>query len=194
MYEVFAIILMILSTGGPSPSAPEQFAATEKLVNQITAPTIDVPTSQPSADGDLGQVSELMSQVADELAVETPYSPITKKQNRIVALLDKLIEEAEKQQQKPCCKSPQKAAAGKTQMSPSGQANVPSQTPMGDSYLPGGTGEAGQQQEAEEARPGEVWGNMPPRERKKILQSLQQSFPARYRQLIEQYYTQLGKE
>jgi acyl-CoA reductase-like NAD-dependent aldehyde dehydrogenase len=66
--------------------------------------------------------------------------------------------------------------------------------PMGDSYLPGGTGEPGQQRPAAKARPGEVWGRMPPKEREKILQSLQRNFPARYRQLIEQYYTELGKE
>jgi hypothetical protein len=39
-----------------------------------------------------------------------------------------------------------------------------------------------------------MWGKMRPEERRRILQSLRKDFPARYRQLVEQYYKQLGKE
>jgi hypothetical protein len=35
---------------------------------------------------------------------------------------------------------------------------------------------------------------MPPADRERILQALRESFPNRYRQLVEQYYEQLAKK
>jgi len=54
----------------------------------------------------------------------------------------------------------------------------------------GGPGEL----RSDTARPGEAWGNMPPEERERILQSIGKDFPSQYRQLVEQYYNQLAKE
>ena len=39
-----------------------------------------------------------------------------------------------------------------------------------------------------------MWGRMPPKERERILQSMQEQFPNRYRELLEQYYEHLAKE
>jgi predicted Fe-S protein YdhL (DUF1289 family) len=44
------------------------------------------------------------------------------------------------------------------------------------------------------ARPGEEWGKMRPEERERVMQALRQSFPSRYRQLVEQYYRELAKQ
>jgi hypothetical protein len=35
---------------------------------------------------------------------------------------------------------------------------------------------------------------MRPEERERVMQSLRQNYPSRYRQLVEQYYKQLSKE
>jgi hypothetical protein len=42
--------------------------------------------------------------------------------------------------------------------------------------------------------PGEAWGSMPDAEREKILQVLRDSFPGRYRALVEQYYKTLAEQ
>ena len=61
--------------------------------------------------------------------------------------------------------------------------------------LPGGRfNEEGSMRAARRANPGEMWGSMPPAERERILQALRESFPSRYRQLVEQYYEELAKK
>ena len=44
------------------------------------------------------------------------------------------------------------------------------------------------------ADPGEMWGQLPPAQRERILDSLRDRFPSRYRQLVEQYYRSLAEE
>ena len=65
---------------------------------------------------------------------------------------------------------------------------------MQESILPQGNAQQGPMQQPRQANPGDAWGAMPPAQREKILQALRDSFPRRYRQLVEQYYEQLGKK
>ena len=65
---------------------------------------------------------------------------------------------------------------------------------MQDSMLPGGQAQRGELGERRKANPAEVWGTMPPAQRKRVLQALKDNFPARYRQLVEQYYEELAKK
>ena len=67
-------------------------------------------------------------------------------------------------------------------------------SPMLDSRLPGGRAREAPLREARRANPGEAWGAMPPEQRERVLQALRDSFPSRYRQLVEQYYEQLSKK
>ena len=39
-----------------------------------------------------------------------------------------------------------------------------------------------------------MWGKLPDAERDKILQSLRDRFPSRYRELVEQYYRALAED
>ena len=39
-----------------------------------------------------------------------------------------------------------------------------------------------------------MWGQLPPAQRERILDSLRDRFPSRYRQLVEQYYRSLAEE
>ncbi len=151
-------------------------------------------TTRPSEN--LMTVSTLMSQAGERLGAGKPDGVTQASQRRAVEILDRLIEEAEKQesrQQQGQCKAcggkgcrlcrKTMAAAGGKPASPARQSTV--------SPGPGGTGEL---HPAGAARPGEAWGNMRPEEREKILQSLGKDFPSQYRQLVEQYYKQLAKE
>ena len=67
-------------------------------------------------------------------------------------------------------------------------------TPMSQSQLPGGSPQDDSSRPGRRANPGDTWGAMPPAERERILQALRESFPARYRRLVEQYYEQLAKQ
>ncbi len=62
------------------------------------------------------------------------------------------------------------------------------------STTPAGEATTGQLHDAPRAAPGDVWGQMKPQERARILQVLQENFPSRYRELVEQYYSHLAKE
>ena len=95
--------------------------------------------------------------------------------------------EAEQQEQ-----SSAQGGSGSGSGSPQGGRSPSS--PMPDSMLPGGGGQEMQLRSSRRARPGEAWGAMPPAERERILQQLRDSFPSRYRQLVEQYYEELGKQ
>lgn len=142
----------------------------------------------------LGEVSDLMVYAGRRLRLGEPGKPVQIRQDRAIEILNKLIEEAEQQEQ-------QQGGGGggggqgsqNQQQGGGGSAGGPAGGAQ-RSTLPPGQGEPGELHRSPRARPGEQWGNMPPEEREKILQSLRESFPSRYRQLVEQYYKQLAKE
>ncbi|MBP7933428.1 MAG: hypothetical protein KA354_02160 [Phycisphaerae bacterium] len=137
----------------------------------------------------LGDVSDLMTYASRRLARGSAGQPVRDKQQRAVELLDKLIQDAEAQEKQ---QQPQRAKGGKGGQGGKAQGNPVA--PASDSMLPSGEGGKGPLQRRATVRPGEQWGQMRPEERQRILQSLRESFPSRYRQLVEQYYRQLAKE
>jgi tetratricopeptide (TPR) repeat protein len=139
--------------------------------------------------GTLGEVSRLMGYAAGRLKVDDGKQRVREKQDEAVALLDKLIEEAQ-EKEKNCsgcgqCKGGKKGAS---------KSNKPPANPAEQSETRPGAGEIGTLRPAEKAEPGEAWGKLPPAEREKILQSLRDRFPSRYRELVEQYYRSLAEE
>ncbi len=134
----------------------------------------------------IDEVADLMVYAGRRLSHLETGQPVQTRQQRAIELLDKLIEEAEQQEQSGSSGSGSGGSSG-------GQSQGPS-SPMPDSALPGGqTGET-YLRDKRTAKPGESWGTMPPAEREKILQALRDSFPSRYRQLVEQYYQELSKQ
>ena len=131
----------------------------------------------------IGDVTDLMSYSGRRLGHDYTDDGVQQKQKRAIELLDNLIEEAEKNEQ-----SSSGSGSG------SGSGNKSPSTPMEDSMLPGGGSQGENLRSARKIRPGEAWGEMPPAEREKVLQALRDSFPSRYRQLVEQYYQELGKQ
>jgi tetratricopeptide (TPR) repeat protein len=139
--------------------------------------------------GSLGEVSDLMVYAGRRLNRGLADPPLRSAQQRAIDLLSQLIKEAEQRE-----KQASAAAAG----SGSGRGNIglggTPRTPAQQSMLPAGPGQKGELNRRPAARPGEMWGQMRPEDRQRILQSLRESFPSRYRQLVEQYYRQLAKE
>ena len=135
--------------------------------------------------GTLGEVADVMDYVADRLGAADGSEPVRERQEQIVNLLDRLIQQME-QQEKQQSSGQQSRQQQKPQQSPR-EAKRTSDAPEGE-------GQIGDLHAAPTAKPGEMWGKLPEAERERILQSLRQRFPSRYRQLVEQYYRSLAEE
>ncbi len=136
--------------------------------------------------GRLGDVVDLMDFSRKRLKNDDAGDAVRARQQKIIDLLDELIKEAED-------KEKQNSSSSEGGGSGNPQGGTPS-NPMQQSQLPGGDPGGTPTKAARRASPGEMWGSMPPAERERVLQALRESFPARYRQLVEQYYEELAKK
>lgn len=136
--------------------------------------------------GTLGEIATVMDYVADRLHVRDGDQRVRERQDDVIAMLDKLIEEHEQKEQQ-CGGGGKGGGGGKSQPRAQGQGRERSEAP-------GGEGRIGDLHRAPEAAPGQAWGKLPPAERERILQSIRERFPSRYRRLVEQYYRNLAEE
>ncbi|MFN0134801.1 MAG: hypothetical protein ACKVS9_01645 [Phycisphaerae bacterium] len=141
----------------------------------------------------LGEVAGLMDYVGDRLTAADAGTKTRERQDEIIKLLDKLIEEQEKQEQQGGGGGSAKAGGNPGDGKQGGQKGQPNR-PRDESKVDEGQGDIGDLHAAPKAQPGEMWGQLPPAEREKILQSIRERFPSRYRQLVEQYYRSLAEE
>ena len=154
--------------------------APQRLKMSAAQMLLELQNRQPERIAD---VVDLMGFSGRRLTHGDTGDDLRRRQARIVELLDKLITEAEQQE-----KNSGKGGGGSSR----GQRSP--QQPMPDSRLPGGKAKEGSLRESRRANPADQWGAMPPAERKRVLQALRESFPSRYRQLVEQYYEELAKK
>jgi len=136
--------------------------------------------------GRMPEVVDLMDYSGRRLKTADGGEVVQTRQQRILELLDQLIKE-EEEKEKNSCNNPSSGSGGKS----SGRSPA---KPMQQSMLPGGKQQDESLRASRRANPGEMWGAMPPGERDRILQALRESFPSRYRQLVEQYYEELAKK
>ncbi len=135
----------------------------------------------------LGQAAHLMADAGLWLTEgETGLDPQIS-QKKAMMILEELINKAQQQEQQQ-----QQSSQGGGQQATQGTRSP--QQPASASATPSGESTTGRLHAAPRAAPGEVWGRMKPKERDRILQVLQENFPSRYRQLVEQYYRQLAGE
>ncbi|MCC7290731.1 MAG: hypothetical protein IT449_01565 [Phycisphaerales bacterium] len=157
--------------------------APQRLIVSARQMLAELANRQP---GRIGEVSDLMMFAANRLGHRDTGADVQERQKRAMELLDKLIKEAE-DREKNQSKNPNNGG------SPQNQNRPQPQNPMQQSQLPPGA--AGQANlRVRQASPGEAWGALAPQDREKILQALKESFPGKYRRLVEQYYEQLAKE
>lgn len=129
----------------------------------------------------LDEISRMMDDIRRRLWLGHAGKRVRKQEDDVIAKLDKLIEELERQQQQ----QQQQQSGGQ------GSGSRPTQ-PLRDSRL------------REYKRPGDVdrrdvghrtgWGDLPPKERERALQQIGKDFPAHYRDAIEQYFRRLASE
>ena len=126
----------------------------------------------------LDEIARKMSDVERRLDLARGGSRVQKVEEEIVAALDKLIDQIEKQSQ----------SAASSGMG-SGDQNQ-STSPAGDSVVKGTPG-AGQVDEKDIGhRTG--WGALPPKEETKAKNLINRNFPAHYRQAINEYFKTLA--
>ncbi|MFP4026843.1 MAG: tetratricopeptide repeat protein [Candidatus Brocadiia bacterium] len=146
-------------------------------------------------EGGLKEVCDLMKYSRRRLKLDQLDETTQKRQQRIVEILDKIIEKAQKQQGQ-SGGGGQGSGQGIVQSGGSGapSGNATPSSPANQSQLPGGSSSMGQLGREVRGDPAETWGNMPPKEREKALSHLKSKFPDRYRDLVEQYYKSLQEE
>lgn len=125
----------------------------------------------------LADISGEMTVVVRDLSELETGKPTQQKQGAIVGQLDKLIAELEKQCE--ACRGGGASGANPTK-------------PLADSMVIGGPGGIGDLHAPRQG--GKKWGELPPHERDRILQSMTEGFPAHYQRILEKYYRSLAEE
>ncbi len=129
----------------------------------------------------LDHIARRMGDIRRRLDLGRAGPKVREVEDGVIASLDKLIEEIEKQQQAAA------AAAGQG----GGQQRMPLQ-PLQDSLPMGGKGEG--KVANKPVGDGTGWGDLPPRQRQEALQQIGKEFPAHYRDMIEQYFRKLATD
>ena len=132
---------------------------------------------KPKSNNPIAKIADEMHIVVGELSDLSTGEPTQEKQQQIVKKLDEIIAQLEKE-----CEACKKA--GKSGNNPN--------KPLADSVIVGGPGGIG---DLHAPRPGgKQWGDLPPHQRDRILQSLENGFPAHYQRILERYYRRLAEE
>jgi hypothetical protein len=151
------------------------FAAAAMLPCLASAALAGAPTKKQSS-GPVSGITRQMTGVAVDLGKTQTGEPTQVKEKKVIADLDELIAQLEKECQ--ACKNGMKK-------------NNPSR-PLPDSVIRSGTGGIG-----DLVAPGESakdWAKLSARERDRILQSMSEGFPPEYRLVLERYYRRLAEE
>lgn len=130
-------------------------------------------------DESLDHIARRMEDIERRLDLGRAGPKVRQVEDGVIASLDKMIEEMEKQQQQ-------------QQQSSSGGGSTQPSRPAPDSGVLGGSG------------PGEThkrnlgnqsgWGTLPPKERQQAMQQIGKDFPSHYRDVVEQFFRKLASE
>jgi hypothetical protein len=129
-------------------------------------------------DDSLDHISRRMDDIRRRLDLGRAGEKVRTEEDGVIASLDKLIDEIEKQQQQ-------------QQVSSSGGASRPSQ-PMPDSRIAKASGPGNVDRKNIGRSAG--WGDLPAKDREEALQQIGKDFPSHYRDIIEQYFRKLATE
>jgi hypothetical protein len=124
----------------------------------------------------LDDISQEMQSASGHLQKIDTGRPTQKSHKEIVHKLDVLIEELEKE-----CKNCNGQCATNNPTKPATKSTIRS-----------GPGGAGKMLAARQN--GKDWGQLPDKERERILQSMSEGFPAHYQMILERYYKRLAEE
>ena len=135
---------------------------------------------RPLKPDSLDEIARLMDDIHRRLDLGRAGTKVRKEEDDVIAKLDKMIEDLEKQQQQQ-----------QQQSSGQGGGSSPS-SPRADS---GGGGMKG----AGNVDPKNIgkssgWGDLPAKDRQEVLQQISKDLPAHYRETIEEYFRKLARD
>jgi tetratricopeptide (TPR) repeat protein len=162
----------------------------------------------------MGTLVKKMGEAHSRLAQIDSGRQTQRKQQEVIEMLDDLIAMAEEQPQRSSqsrkkqqgqgqCKScggkgcGQCGGGGQGQGSKSGPAGgigVPSSHAMASRLVGGSSPRPAGLAEIRPSGPGDDWGRLPPRDRRKLLETFREDMPERYRNMLEDYYRKLAAE
>lgn len=151
-------------------SIPRRYATLARLMQSDLAPL---------KTDSLDEVARMMENITRRLGFGRAGTRVRKEEDEVIAKLDKMIEELEKQQQ-------QQSGSG------TGPGSLQPSSPASDSNPLGGSGPGNVDQRATGNASG--WGNLPPKQRQEALQQISQELPAHFREVIEEYFRKLARE
>ena len=122
----------------------------------------------------LDHAARMMDDINRRISLNRSGKRVIREEKRVIDMLDKIIEELEKQQQQ----------------QQGGSANPSS--PMQDSRIAGGKGD-GKAQSKNYGEGGE-WGDLPPAKRAEAMAEISKDLPPHYRQVIEEYFRKLAED
>ncbi|MEZ6034964.1 MAG: hypothetical protein R3C17_17870 [Planctomycetaceae bacterium] len=152
---------------------PSRFRAVAEMMKaEVTAATEGLP-----------QVARLMSDVQRRLDLGNSDDPVQKREDEVVAALDKLLEEMEKQK-----KQQQQSADGQGQ----GQQNQPGQQGSAQSAIKGSTaeGEADRKNLTENGS----WGMLDKQAETRARELIRQQFPPNFLDAISRYTRRIAEQ
>ncbi len=129
----------------------------------------------------LDEVAKLMSDVERRLDLGRAGQRVQKREDRIIAALDKIIEKIEQQQ----------GGGGGGGGGQQGKGDKKSGSPAQQSNIMGGKG-PGEVDEKGGAK-AQKWGSLPPKEETKVDNLLEENFPPQYRRAIEKFSKRIAK-
>ncbi len=138
---------------------------------------------QKQKDDDLGHISRLMSDVERRLDLGRSGERVQVQQQQVIAAIDRLLEEAEKQNDQNQQQGGSEGGQGQ---------NQPSGRPAQDSRIHGSKadGDADRKDLKETGR----WGMLDRREEAKVRELIRQQFPASYLDIISEYNRRIAEQ
>ena len=122
-----------------------------------------------------------MKDIKQRLNLGRAGERVQEKEDEVIRMLDKLIEEEEKKAVPAVVES---AFAGGGQSS----------TPLPRRVIPAGVEKVLERSKNAILVNRLNWGDLPPKEREEAMQQIGRDFPAHYREVIEEYFRELAKE
>jgi hypothetical protein len=159
----------LLSLTQPDYPLPARFRQLAEMM------LLDLERVEPDS---LGAIARQMSDVRRRLSLGVADKQVQDLEDKISDQLDKMIEKIEQQIQQ--------------QQQQQQQAGGPPSTPMDDSRIAGGGGDG--DVDIKDIGSGSGWGDLPPKERERIMQQIGRDFPSYYRDVIEEYFRRLATE
>lgn len=142
-------------------------------------------------DKDLGWIARKMDNIERRLELARGGKQTQKIQKEVVARLDELIKQMENQA-KGCSQCNGGACPGGQPQPGNGQGTNQPNQPMQDSQIANNSG-PGKVDEKKLKELAEVWGKLPEKKRAEAMMELTRDMPARYRDVIENYFKKLAQ-